>query len=150
MRRGALGYPGALRNFGCVSLGSSRLIVLLFGIYSPCRSENEQRLSRVRGIKDPKIVLRYAPMSNPRHICRIGSFEYESDETPIPSEARRHIQPWLSAIYQSEHLAVLIGSGLTTGIAYAAGRRATGMEQITLGSEFDDAIAARARLSAER
>jgi hypothetical protein len=32
---------------------------------------------------------------------------------------RRQIEPWLSAIFQSEHLALLVGSGLSIGLANA-------------------------------
>ena len=41
---------------------------------------------------------------------------------------KKHIEPWLSAVFQSEHLGLLLGSGFTTAVAYQAGTNATGME----------------------
>lgn len=36
-----------------------------------------------------------------------------SEEDLSTDELKREVEPWLSAIFQSEHLSVLIGSGLT-------------------------------------
>jgi hypothetical protein len=84
------------------------------------------------------------------HRCKAGSFEYSSDSTPIAQDVRRHVQPWLSAVYQSEHLGILVGNGLTIAIAGAAGHRLAGMGRVQLGSEFDKALEAYAVDSAER
>lgn len=44
------------------------------------------------------------------------------------SELRRHIEPWLTALFQSEHLSLLLGSGLTSAVhSLATGDKATGM-----------------------
>ena len=40
-----------------------------------------------------------------------------SDRTGL----RSRIEPWLTALVQSDHLSLLVGSGLTTGLAYIAG-----------------------------
>jgi hypothetical protein len=88
-------------------------------------------------------------MSFAPHYCKVGSFEYKSDIAPEPQFCRRYLQPWLSAVYQTEHLALLAGSGLTAAVAYAAGRPAAGMERIKLGTEFDLRLDAFAKASAE-
>jgi hypothetical protein len=36
------------------------------------------------------------------------------------STARKNIEPWLSAVFQSEHTNLLIGSGFTTAVCYQA------------------------------
>lgn len=50
------------------------------------------------------------------------------------SELRSRIEPWLTSLFQSEHLSLLVGSGLTTAIQYAAcGSVDNGMSN---GAEF--------------
>lgn len=82
------------------------------------------------------------------HHCRVGTFEYDSDTPPTPQECRRHVQPWLSAVYQSEHLALLAGSGLTAAVAFAAGSSAAGMDVVDLGSDFQTSLDEFAQRSA--
>ncbi|SEO18199.1 SIR2-like domain-containing protein [Nitrosospira multiformis] len=54
-------------------------------------------------------------------------------------ELRNHIEPWLTALFQSEHLSLLAGSGLTHAVHYlAAEEAATGMREITLSSYKDE------------
>lgn len=57
-------------------------------------------------------------------------------------DLRYHIEPWLTALFQSEHLSLLLGSGLTHAVHYlATGTQATGMEPIDFGkfqSNIDD------------
>lgn len=56
-----------------------------------------------------------------------GSFRFQ-DETPSWAssdsiklgEIRARVEPWLAALFQSEHLALLAGSGLTTSVHYLA------------------------------
>jgi hypothetical protein len=56
-----------------------------------------------------------------KHYYKIGTSDVELIAPPDPRDARKQIEPWLSAVFQSEHLNVLIGNGLTTAVAYAAG-----------------------------
>lgn len=52
-----------------------------------------------------------------------------------PKELRRQIEPWLTALFQSEHLSLLAGSGLTHAVHYlAAGKGAAGMGALTLSN----------------
>lgn len=46
----------------------------------------------------------------------------KKDEATGPEKLRPRIEPWLTALFQSEHLSLLIGSGLT----HAIHRMATG------------------------
>ena len=49
-----------------------------------------------------------------------------------PEMLRRRIEPWLTALVQSEHLSLLIGSGLTHAIhGIATGKSLSGMDSIT-------------------
>ncbi len=51
------------------------------------------------------------------------------DEAKI-DELRKRIEPWLTAIFQSEHLSLLIGAGLPIGLTYLADVKAQGMDRI--------------------
>jgi len=74
----------------------------------------------------------------------------DDNTTPFVATARRVIEPWLSAVFQSEHLNLLVGSGLTISIAHLAGAKATTMTKVALGSPYDAQIDAHAKASAER
>lgn len=92
------------------------------------------------------------------HAFRVGSHTGDYDEVPSDpvelatfiANAQRRIEPWLSSIFQAEHLNVLIGSGFSTAVAHRAGAAAAGMNTVTLGSRYDTAIDAAAAESAKR
>jgi hypothetical protein len=68
-------------------------------------------------------------------------------------ELRSRIEPWLTSLFQSEHLSLLAGSGLTHAVhRLAAGVGATGMEKLTLTNvqEKIDSAAEKAANSAGR
>jgi hypothetical protein len=93
-----------------------------------------------------------------KHGYRVGAHLFEDDAIPAAganyeqfvAEARKHIEPWLSAVFQAEHFNVLIGSGFTTAIAFAAGGTATGMSKVAFGSSYDAKIDAHATASATK
>lgn len=63
-----------------------------------------------------------------KHAYRVGSHSLERDDMPmdptrfeqLAAKARKEIESWLSAVFQAEHLNLLIGSGFTTAIAAKA------------------------------
>lgn len=60
-------------------------------------------------------------------------------------ELRSRIEPWLTSLFQSEHLSLLVGSGLTTAIQYAAcGNSDNGMGQFAPKSKYAKKIEERA------
>ncbi|MFT3906797.1 MAG: SIR2 family protein [Steroidobacteraceae bacterium] len=64
-------------------------------------------------------------------------------------ELRERIEPWLTSLFQSEHLSLLAGSGLTHAVHYlAAGTSATGMAAIPI-SAYKDKIDLAAEASAK-
>ncbi len=74
------------------------------------------------------------------HIYRCGPIEnYDLSEEDIKStdKFRKHIEPWLTAVYQSEHLSLLLGSGFTSGVASAAGGNAANMTKCEWTSNLD-------------
>jgi len=73
------------------------------------------------------------------HIYRCGPNEnYDLSDADIDVEKlRKHIEPWLTAVFQSEHLSLLLGSGFTSGIASGAGVTATTMARCRWNEELD-------------
>ncbi len=71
------------------------------------------------------------------------------DKPLSPQKLRSRIEPWLTALVQSEHLSLLIGSGLTHAVhGIAKGKELPGMQSIQFGI-FDDEISAEAERVAE-
>lgn len=91
-----------------------------------------------------------------KHFYRVGSHTSAWDDLPksaddldtLINNARKQIEPWLSAVFQAEHLNLLLGSGFTTAIAHVAGVGATGMSKVTFGTTYDAAIDAHAQAGA--
>jgi len=74
------------------------------------------------------------------HIYRCGHNEkYDLSDEAIEDtdEFRKHIEPWLTAVFQSEHLSLLLGSGFTSGVALAAGGKAANMAKCEWACEDD-------------
>lgn len=60
--------------------------------------------------------------------------------TPDSEKLREEIEPWLTALFQSEHLSLLTGSGLSTAIHWLAKEEAgAGMDKISF-SDFSEQI----------
>jgi hypothetical protein len=73
-----------------------------------------------------------------------------SKDKPIgTADLRPKIEPWLTALFQSEHLSLLIGSGLTHAVHYGAtGKRPSGMTEMKFTS-YDTEINDQAQKSAK-
>lgn len=92
-----------------------------------------------------------------QHSYRVGSHISESDSLPTEtdtlekfiSDARKRIEPWLSAVFQAEHLNLLVGRGFTTAIGRLAGIEPTEMSKITFGTTYDTSINAHADATAK-
>lgn len=92
-----------------------------------------------------------------QHCYRVGSNSYSYDNLPTDPKdlddlilkARKNIEPWLSAVFQAEHLNLLLGSGFTTAIGILAGASTTGMTKVTFGTKYDVAIDAHAEAGAK-
>lgn len=67
------------------------------------------------------------------------------------TDLRNRIEPWLTSLFQSEHLSLLVGSGLTTAIQYVAcSGGSNGMENFEPKSRFADRIKLKATESAKK
>ncbi|MCJ7625818.1 MAG: SIR2 family protein [Anaerolineaceae bacterium] len=72
----------------------------------------------------------------------------KKDECFGPAELRPRIEPWLTALFQSEHLSLLVGSGLSRALhQIAAGKDIATMEPAKF-TEYNSEINAKAKKSA--
>lgn len=83
------------------------------------------------------------------HILKTSTESLYSDEQPNQKQWRPKVEPWLSAIFQSEHFSLLVGSGLSTALATAAKIDSQGMGRLDLaGANYKEKIKAYADKSA--
>jgi hypothetical protein len=84
------------------------------------------------------------------HVYRAGpkGDGFDSAQDIDPLEIRRNIEPWLSAVFQSDHLSLLVGNGLSTAISHAVGSDAASMDLPEFGCELNDKINRYAKKSA--
>jgi hypothetical protein len=74
-----------------------------------------------------------------KHHLRIGGEQLDTDELPDAGALRHRVEPWLSALLQSEHLSLLVGNGFTTALATSAGAAAPSLAANPFaGSELGD------------
>jgi hypothetical protein len=65
-------------------------------------------------------------------------------------ELRNRIEPWLTSLFQSEHLSLLAGSGLTHAVHYLAAKKsAAGMGALTLSNYMGEINQAAKRAAKE-
>jgi hypothetical protein len=75
------------------------------------------------------------------HIYRCGpNEEYDLSDEDIKDtdKFRKYIEPWLTAVFQSEHLSLLLGSGFTSAVAFASGGKAANMAKCEWSSELKE------------
>ena len=84
-----------------------------------------------------------------QHVVRAGPHCPPLGHDPEPEQHREHVEPWLSALFQAEHLNVLVGSGFTTAIARAAGAPVVDMSPVEFQSRYGDAVTQAAQKSAK-
>lgn len=73
-----------------------------------------------------------------KHIIKISNEIIFNDEIE-QVDWRKKIEPWLTAVFQSEHFSLLLGNGLTTAVTKLAESDSQGMSRIDF-NEFGDKI----------
>ena len=111
--------------------------------------ENSQQIIKTRDDHAPVLMERNATTPDPNKACRLAADAdcswAKADEPFGADKLRPRIEPWLTALVQSDHLSVLIGSGLTHAVyRMAVGEGAPGMQAITF-EVLNDEIAAEAK-----
>ena len=71
---------------------------------------------------------------NDRHLYKVREQRLPQSVEAVnlePEKLRPEIEPWLTALFQSEHLSLLLGAGISSAAHWIAQRRAgAGMEKI--------------------
>ena len=87
------------------------------------------------------------PNTRPNSFYRVGNAKGELSDNltseQVHQEAEKHrksIEPWLSAIFQSEHLSLLVGSGFSTSLCMLSGAQAATMTPASFECPWKDAI----------
>lgn len=84
-------------------------------------------------------------MSLPENLLRVNGQTQDLGADGIePAVLRKQIEPWLSAVFQSEHLSLLIGSGFPIAVAAQAGAAATTMDAPAFSAAHADKVAKHA------
>lgn len=114
----------------------------------PCSNDQFPNIVKARDDHKP---LRFGSDENQGFKLQEGSdASWVSSDAFGKRELREHIEPWLTSLFQSEHLSLLAGSGLTHAVHFlAADTIAAGMGTIPL-SIHEDKINTAAEKSAEQ
>jgi len=90
------------------------------------------------------------PAWEKKHLALAGTHHYEEDRPPEnPEDQRRHIEPWLSALCQAEHLNLFVGNGLTSAVAALAAVKPADMDAIKFDAEHAESVQEAAEESAQ-
>jgi len=111
------------------------------------------QILKTRDDHTPIFLTRDGAGSDPARSFRLGQHAEcswaRSDESFGPEKLRPRIEPWLTALAQSEHFSLLIGSGLTHAVhRLATGSSLPGMGPVTFGV-LSAEIGAEARRTAK-
>lgn len=88
-----------------------------------------------------------------KHVYRVGPEHQEFDESEKDTKVqglRKAIEPWLSAVFQSEHLSLLLGSGFTARIANIAHVRPQMMTNYPFTGDWSEQVDKCAGKSAQQ
>ena len=113
----------------------------------------DEKKYNVVKVRDDKTPIKYLLNSETHEFELVDqeNLDWCNGKSFSKSELRAHIEPWLTSLFQSEHLSLLVGSGLTTAVQYAAcGSSNNGMGVDKSFSVFSDNIAQAASNSAIR
>ncbi len=88
------------------------------------------------------------------HIYRCGpndNYNLSGDDLKETDKLRKNIEPWLTAVFQSEHLSLLLGSGFSCGVTNVSGGTVANMSKLewTCEDELKDKVDEFAKRSAE-
>lgn len=88
------------------------------------------------------------------HLVKMNDALLELDNDSLDwnntGEYRKKIEPWLTALFQSDHFSLFVGSGLTTALGFMGDFGAKGMERPDFPEEFKKKIQSEATKSAEK
>src|SRR4051812_13025235 len=105
----------------------------------------------------PEICIEIQPrddgaMADPwkNHFLLAGQTHWNSDDAPDPKKMRPLVEPWLTAVFQSDHLSSLIGSGIGIALASACSVKPANMDPAKFTATHADEVAKGAARLANR
>lgn len=112
----------------------------------------DDQIMKCRDDKAPVILSKSKEGSENQETFKLGEgseCSWQKKEEPFgPEKLRPRIEPWLTALLQSEHLSLLLGSGLSHAIyRIATGKTLPGMNTVTF-THFNEEINSEAKKSA--
>lgn len=110
--------------------------------------QKSQQVIKTRDDPFPVLFEREASATEPEKPFRVSSETQHGwargNGNFGPETLRPRIEPWLTALFQSEHLSLLVGSGLSQAVhIMAAGKPSQGMAKASFGV-FDEEISSEA------
>ena len=114
--------------------------------------EADEQILKCRDDKAPVILSKKVEKDSDRSTFMLADGSecswLKKDDIFGPEKLRPRIEPWLTALFQSEHLALLVGSGLTTAAhLIATSKGVSGMSPATF-THFNAEITSEAKKSA--
>jgi hypothetical protein len=97
-------------------------------------SERSESLNILK-VRDDHVPLQFTGDADKFKLQEGTEISWLSSDEFGHKELRNRIEPWLTSLFQSEHLSLLVGSGLTHAVHYlAVGKSAAGMGALTLST----------------
>lgn len=117
---------------------------------SAAENSRNYNIVKVRDDNQPVKFVQEIVDSNPQFIIKDEqAVSWCPDGTFSALDLRSRIEPWLTSLFQSEHLSLLVGSGLTTAIQLAScGSSDNGMGKFEPKSKYAEKIKVNAAASA--
>lgn len=115
------------------------------------QAESSQKTVNLLKVRDDHQPVRFEVVEEGKFkLCEGVDAQWVSAQEFGLKELRSRIEPWLTSLFQSEHLSLLVGSGLTHAVhGIAAGKPAAGMSGSVTEGEFKEKLNAAASASAK-
>lgn len=115
--------------------------------------KNSEKAPNIIKVRDDRDYIRFYLKDDEKNFSLVDKrgLDWCPNSEFTKAELRSRIEPWLTALFQSEHLSLLIGSGLTSAIQKAAcGSHNNGMSSNSGLTVFADEIKKAAEDSAKK
>lgn len=103
------------------------------------QTSSKEQFPNIVKVRNDDKPLYFAESVNKKFKFQEGSeVSWADPEEVSQKDLREHIEPWLTSLFQSEHLSLLAGSGLTHAVHHlAVGKGAAGMARFPLATYQD-------------
>ena len=105
--------------------------------------EEYEKSPNLGKVREDREVVRFSTCADGKFKTLSASPWKKKDEEVTIADLRKRVEPWLTALFQSEHLSLLIGTGLTSAACCATGGKPRAMEEQPFdnyGAKIDTAV----------